>query len=173
MGRKYTKEQYLEIIQKLRQARPEIVLSTDLIVGFPGETERDFQETLDLVEQICFDSCFSFKYSDRPGVRAESMPRKVPENEKSARLNALQKIQDNLTVNSLNSLVGQKKQVLIEGKSSKKCSEGISFKGREPGGRVVNCRYKTNEDLTGHLVLVNILQAKKHSVFGEVLKYYD
>ena len=169
MNRHYTRESYLQLIQDLRLARPDIALSTDIIVGFPGETEADFQQTLDLVQTVGFDSSFSFNYSDRPGVRAALFQDKIPEADKSRRLSLLQKEQDRLTQASLQGLVGRTLEVLVEGPSSKTLpGREPSWMGREPGGRIVNFPVPGQQDLTGALIRVKIVDAKKHSVFGEV-----
>ena len=172
MGRKYLKEDYLKIIDKLRKVREDIVITTDLIVGFPGEKEEDFRETLDVVKRVEFDSSFSFKYSDRPGTRAEKMEPKVVEEVKSKRLKVLQNIQDELTLKSMNKLYNQTVEVLVEGMSSKQRDETtVSFKGREPGGRIVN--FLVNKEIVptisvGSIVNIKITEIKKHSLFGEV-----
>ncbi len=168
MNRKYTRESYLEIIQGLRRVRPDIALSTDIIVGFPGEFDADFRQTLEVMQEVGFDNSFSFKYSDRPGVRAASFQDKIPEADKSLRLSLLQKEQDRLTQKSLQGLVGRRLEVLVEGPSPKTPPDrGTSWKGREPGGRIVNFS-DSGQDLTGELIPVKIVDAKKHSVFGEV-----
>ena len=173
MGRRYTKEKYLDLVRRLRQTRADMVLSTDIIVGFPGETEADFSQTLDLVREVAFDSSFSFKYSDRPGVRAASFADKVPEEIKGFRLDLLQREQDGLTERSLQNLVGTTRECLVEGRSLKPGTpDQTLWKGREPGGRIVNFSGPAR-DLTGELIPVTITQAKKHSVFGEVGKSYD
>jgi len=94
MGRKYTLETYLRQVELLRRARPDIALSTDLIVGFPGETEHDFEQTLDALRTVGFESSFSFMYSDRPGTRAASMEGKIPQEVKARRLQRLQRVQN-------------------------------------------------------------------------------
>ncbi len=171
MGRKYTIEDYLQIVEKLRKVRDDIVITTDLIVGFPTETEEDFLETLKRVKEIEFDSSFSFKYSDRPGTKATKMEPKIPDEIKSERLKRLQNLQDKLTHKSLNKLKGKVVEVLVEGKSAKQGKDNqISLKGREGGGRVVNFLTKqTNNIHVGSLVKVKITEIKKHSLFGEVI----
>ena len=169
MGRRYSLERYQRIVRDLRQARPEIVLGTDLMVGFPSETEEDFAATLDSMREIGFDSSFSFKYSDRPGTRAAAMPDKVPEEIKSERLNRLQKLQDELTHESLRRLLDREVEVLVEGRSARGNGSTPSWRGRDPGGRVVNFSWPANGDLTGETVLVRVTDIKKHSVFGEVI----
>ncbi len=169
MGRRYSLERYLGIVRDLRQARPEIVLGTDLMVGFPSETEEDFAATLDSMREIGFDSSFSFKYSDRPGTRAAAMTDKVPEEIKSKRLNRLQKLQDELTHESLRRLLHREVEVLVEGRSARGNGSIPSWRGRDPGGRVVNFSWPANGDLTGETVLVRVTDIKKHSIFGEVI----
>lgn len=167
MGRRYTREHYLEIVTALRQACPQIALTTDLIVGFPGETQRDFEDTLDLVGQVRFLSSFSFKYSDRPGVRAAKMPDKVLEEEKSQRLQRLQNLQNRITEEELARMVGQEVVVLVEGLSKVQDGQQSFWRGRDPGGRIVNFAADYPE-LTGKMITVSIQVAKKHSLAGEV-----
>ena len=170
MGRKYTREDYLNIVDSLRKVCPDIALTTDLIVGFPGETEEDFKQTLEMVEQVGFENSFSFKYSDRPGVRAEKMQPKVLEEVKVRRLAILQELQEKLTQKSYSQRVGKVDEVLVEG-PSKKQDKGMKFwRGRDSGGRVVNIPGSSDQDLTGELIRVKIVQAKKHSLMGEILE---
>lgn len=166
MGRKYTRERYLDIVRALREACPAIALSTDLIVGFPGETARDFEETLSLLEEVRFASAFSFKYSDRPGVRAEKMDFKVPEEEKARRLAVLQDVQNRMTAEDLLAQVGRTALVLVEG-PSKMGDAGASWRGRDEGGRIVNFPH-SGAELTGKMAEVVIVEAKKHSLTGEM-----
>lgn len=169
MGRKYTREDYFRIIEKLRKIREGVTISTDLMVGFPGETYEDFLQTLDLVQKIGFDSSYSFKYSDRPGVRSSAFTGKIPEEIKAVRLYELQDLQEELTQHSLKRLVGKELEVLVEGYSARNNEEYSFWRGREPGGRVVNFRYPELLDLFGKMVRVKIKQAKKHSIFGEAV----
>ena len=167
--RKYTQAQYLELVRALRKARPGIVLTTDLIVGFPGETEHDFTQTLDMVRRIGFDSSFSFKYSSRPGVRASRMSGQVEEEVKAERLQRLQGLQEELTTHSLQMLIGRFLPLLVE-KQTASALGGNKWQGREPGGRVVHFTWPTDCELTGSFVQVRIDTAMKHSVSGEVVK---
>ena len=169
MGRKYTRQRYLELVAALKRSRPDITLSTDLIVGFPGETDADFHETLDMMNMVGFDSSFSFKYSDRPGVRSNLMSPKVSEEVKSFRLDILQKLQEEWTLKKLTQRVGTIDQVLIEGPSKKQKPGAWSWKGRDSGGRVVNIDFKTREDFTGRIFQVMLTRSKKHSLEGEVI----
>jgi tRNA-2-methylthio-N6-dimethylallyladenosine synthase len=169
MGRRYSREHYLHIIEELRKVRPEIVLTTDLIVGFPGENEEDFELTMQAVQEVEFDSSYSFKYSDRPGVRAESMQPKIPDFIKADRLQRLQALQDDLIRKSLLSMEGKDFPVLVEGPNGRSPSKASAWRGRDPGGRVVNLVSRNTDDLSGKLVLTKIMEAKKHSASGEVV----
>lgn len=161
MNRRYTREQYLEKVAKLRQACPGLSLSTDLIVGFPGETEKDFQDTLDLVQEVGFDQSFSFKYSPRPRTRAASLPDQVPEPVKAERLSRLQAVQDALTLAAHRRLLGQTREVLVEG-SSKRSPDQLC--GRLRTNQVVN--FAGPPTLVGRLVMVEITEAHPHSLKG-------
>lgn len=168
MGRGYTTQKYLELVDSLRLVRPDITLSTDLIVGFPGESDEDFQLTLEMMNDVGFDSSFSFKYSDRPGVRAALMGPKISEEVKSARLDVLQKLQQEWTVKKLALRVGSSDLVLMDGPSKKQKAGVYSWQGRDGGGRVVNIDFHNREDLTGMILPVRFTRAKKHSLEGEV-----
>jgi tRNA-2-methylthio-N6-dimethylallyladenosine synthase len=167
MRRKYDMERYLSIVDGLRAARSDISLTTDLIVGFPGETEEDFQQTLDMVERVGFESSFSFKYSDRPGVAAVNMEPKVPADEASERLQRLQTLQNNITRKCLKNLMGAQTDAFIEGLSRMQDGNVVSWKGRDPAGRIVNVSMAETAGLTGMMVPVKIVEAKKHSLVGE------
>jgi tRNA-2-methylthio-N6-dimethylallyladenosine synthase len=167
MGRKYDRARYLDIVRELRAARPEIALTTDLIVGFPGETEEDFAQTLEIMERVRFESSFSFCYSDRPGVAAVRMRPKVPEAESKARLNRLQSLQNGITKESLKSLEGREAVVLLEAKSRRQDDGAPFWRGRDEAGRVVNLRLDETRELAGLLVRARICEAKNHSLLGE------
>jgi tRNA-2-methylthio-N6-dimethylallyladenosine synthase len=168
MGRGYDMARYLDLAQRLRRARPDISLTTDLIVGFPGETEEDFQATLSAMETVGFDSSFSFIYCDRPGVRAESMADKVPLEIKSDRLERLQALQNHFTSLALERMVGAKTTILLEGKSKKSNGAPGAWRGRDPHGRVVNVSCSHGGDMSGKMVSVCIMEAKKHSLTGKM-----
>jgi tRNA-2-methylthio-N6-dimethylallyladenosine synthase len=136
-------------------------------VGFPGETEEDFEQTLEMVERVGFESSFSFKYSDRPGVAAVNMEPKVPAEEASQRLQRLQTLQNNITRKCLKNLEGARTDAFIEGLSRMQDGDGVSWKGRDPAGRIVNVSMTENAGLTGMMVPVRIVEAKKHSLVGE------
>jgi tRNA-2-methylthio-N6-dimethylallyladenosine synthase len=165
MNRRYTQEAYADKVAKLRQACPGICLTTDLIVGFPGETERDFQATLDLMREAGFEAAFSFKYSPRPNTRAAALPDQVPEAIKAERLSRLQAVQDELTQASHQRLVGQVREVLVEGRSKR---SGDQLSGRLRTNQVVN--FTGSPDLVGSLVMVEITEAHPHSLKGRWVK---
>ncbi len=150
MNRHYTREQYLERVRRLREAIPGIGLSTDIIVGFPGETEAQFEDTLKLVEEVRYDSAFTFIYSPRTGTRAAAMSGQVPEDISNQRIRKLIELQETLQQDTLKRFVGMEEEVLIEG-LSRRSREAVSGKGKHgvsitlPGaadeiGRIVRCR---------------------------------
>jgi tRNA-2-methylthio-N6-dimethylallyladenosine synthase len=161
MNRGYTREHYLAKVALLRQACPGLALSTDLIVGFPGETEADFSQTLDLMREAGFDQAFSFKYSPRPQTRAATFTDQVPEDVKAERLTRLQAWQDELTRRSHTRLVGQELEVLVEGRSKRSLAE---LCGRLRTNQVVN--FIGPPELVGQLTRVIITEARPHSLKG-------
>jgi len=171
MGRKYDRARYLGIVSALRAARPDIALTTDLIVGFPGEGEEDFLQTLEIMELVRFESSFSFRYSDRPGVAATRLRPKVPDEVGQERLLRLQSLQNGITKESLKALEGCETDVLLEAMSRRQDQGGHFWRGRDPGGRVVNVRMPgvrmSGADLAGRMVRVRILEAKNHSLLAE------
>jgi tRNA-2-methylthio-N6-dimethylallyladenosine synthase len=161
MNRGYTREAYLDKVARLRGSCPGIAISTDLIVGFPGETEADFAQTLDLMRQAAFEQSFSFKYSPRPQTRAAGFPDQVPEEVKAERLSRLQALQDELTLAAHARLVGQVQEVLVEG-LSKRSPEQLS--GRLRTNQVVN--FTGPRDLLSRLTPVVLTEAQPHSLKG-------
>lgn len=171
MNRKYDMARYKELVDGLRAARPDIALSTDLIVGFPGETEEEFQETLAAVRDVRFMSSFSFCYSDRPGTAASRHADKVEPAEKLRRLERLQAVQEELSGEWLQERVGCRTEVLLEGTSRKQDGEDTaseSWQGRDPWGDAVNVSLPCGMGAAGLTVPVTIVTAKKHSLVGEV-----
>jgi len=162
MKRGYTRETYMERIHELRQARPGIAVTSDVMVGFPGETEQDFELTLDLMQKIEFDNLFSFKYSDRAGTQAARMQGKIPEKEKLARLSRLQELQRGITLQKNRELIGKNVEVLVEGASKK----GHALTGRTGTNKVVNfqCDYSHKDTL----VNVKVKRASFNSLCGEL-----
>lgn len=163
MNRGYTRDKYIDLIEHLRETRPDIAITSDMIVGFPGETEKDFEESLRLIEEIKFDNLFSFKYSERPGTKALLLPGRIEEKEKKRRLSILQKRQREITLSKNKLFSGTIQEILVEG-PDKKCGDQLT--GRTLGNRVVNFPSKT--DLKGQLVKVNIVKGFQNSLLGEL-----
>ncbi len=162
MKRGYTVLEYKSKIRRLREVRPEISVSTDFIVGFPGEREADFTATLDLVHDIGFDHSFSFIYSKRPGTPAASMPDDVPEGRKKERLAILQSRLDQRAAAISRAMVGRIERVLVEGPSRK---DPVQLCGRTENNRVVN--FYGRPELIGQFIDVRITEALPHSLRGE------
>ncbi|QCC86194.1 tRNA (N6-isopentenyl adenosine(37)-C2)-methylthiotransferase MiaB [Desulfovibrio desulfuricans] len=170
MKRRYDSAAFLDLVERLRKARPDLALSTDLIVGFPGESEQDFQDTLRMMRASNFMSSFSFCYSDRPGTRASLFLDKIPAEVAQDRLLRLQALQDELGANWLRHRVGDETTLLIENPSPKE-SQGPepSWQGRDPYGAPVHVELPPLADHTGRMVRVRISQAKKHSLMAQRL----
>jgi tRNA-2-methylthio-N6-dimethylallyladenosine synthase len=160
MNRRYTRERYIELVGKLRQVRPEIAITSDVMVGFPQESDKDFQMTLDLIEKIEFDNLYSFKYSDRKGTLAEKMEGKVDDPEKSLRLEALQSLQNHITLKKNQMLEGAQLEVLVEGYGKR----NGQLTGRTTSNKVVN--FSHNNNLIGNLVNVDIQHGSANSLQG-------
>jgi len=169
MIRRYTKEEYVERAARLRAARPGLTLSTDIIVGFCGETEEDFQETLDLVRAVGFAGLFGFKYSRRPYTPAQKLGDDVPEKTKSARLGALFALAEELQHEKLEALVGSTERVLVEGES-KAGSNKVT--GRTERNEIVHITDADGASLVGEVVEVRIVRSFKHSLEGEITPRY-
>ncbi len=167
MRRRYTAERYLAIAEALRRARPDIALTTDLIVGFPGESETDFEATLRLMREVHFVDSYSFKYSPRPGTAALRLPDAVPAEVAQERLERLQGLQRHLTFEAHRARRGQLTEVLLEGLSRR---GGRQWMGRDPYHRVVNLIPPPGEPWSvGQSVRVRIAEATPHSLIGEPL----
>ncbi len=164
MNRNYTFEDYIRRVGKLREACPDISITSDIIVGFPGEKDSDFQKTIDLVEKVRFDNTFSFKYSFRSGTSAERLNNKVEEDVKKQRLSILQSIQGKHTLESNKALKGKVEDVLVEGFSK---NDRTDVTGRTRTNKIVN--FKGDIDLVGKTVPVKITQAYMHSLWGELI----
>jgi tRNA-2-methylthio-N6-dimethylallyladenosine synthase len=164
MNRRYASADYLDCVRKLREACPDIAISSDIIVGFPGETEQDYQKTLDLMEKVRFDTLFSFQYSERKGTAAVGLDGKVNPDEKRKRLIEIQALQDRHTQEKNDTLVGKIVEVLVEG-SSRKTSRDVM--GRTRTHKIVN--FTGGRDLVGKTVRVRIVEAFLHSLRGEML----
>jgi tRNA-2-methylthio-N6-dimethylallyladenosine synthase len=164
MHRGYTKQSYLQKAYRLKEVCPSIAITADVIVGFPGEEEEDFRETLDLMEKVQFDDLFSFKYSPRKETRAAQFEDKVEEKVKQERLSILQEIQKETTLRKNQELEGRVEEVLVEG-SSKQSTQDVT--GRTRSNKIVN--FGGDLDLVGKLVPVRIVKAYAHSMRGEIV----
>jgi len=162
MARTYTRDEYLQIIALIRGAKREIALSTDIIVGFPTETEADFAETLSLMDAVQYDSAFSFKFSPRPNTPAQHLPDNVPEAEKSRRLAVFQEHQRAIQIALHERLIGQTFEVMVDGRGSK---EG-QWSGRTSCNRTVNFN-STRGGLLGEYVQVRVTRGGPNSLIGE------
>jgi len=163
MKRGYTALEYKSIVRKLRAARPGIDITSDFIIGFPGETEREFEATLELVEEVGFDNSFSFIYSRRPGTPAAELPDDTPQEVKLARLARLQERIDAQERRIGERMVGTRQRILVEGASRKDAAE---LSGRTGNNRVVN--FQGSRELVGQFVEVTVTAARRHSLRGEV-----
>lgn len=164
MKRGHTAQEYRAKIRKLRKIRPEISISSDFIVGFPGETDRDFQATLDLIADIGFDQSFSFIYSKRPGTPAAVLPDYVSMEVKKQRLQILQTRINQFAMNISNNMVGNMERILVEGPSKKNHHELF---GRTENNRIVN--FSGDSDLIGSFIDVKITHAYPNSLRGSLI----
>lgn len=163
MNRGYTAENFLEKVEKLRRVCPLISITSDIIVGFPGETEQDYQATIDLMEKIRFDLLFSFKYSARAGTAAQKLEDNVSEDEKKQRLKDLQDLQNIHTQEKHTALEGSIQEVLVEGLSK---NSGQEMTGRTRSWKIVN--FNGGPELVGKLVNVEISCGYLHSLRGKM-----
>lgn len=161
MNRKYTREHYLDLIRKFRETRPDIAITTDIIVGFPGETEEDFQDTLSLVREVEYDSAFTFLYSVRKGTPAEHYEDQVPEDVKHERFNRLVDLMNKLSLKKNKALEGQVLPVLVEGVSK---NNEDTLTGRTEGFKTVN--FKGPKEIIGTIVPVQIMEGKTFNLEG-------
>jgi tRNA-2-methylthio-N6-dimethylallyladenosine synthase len=165
MARTYTREEYLEKVALMRAAKREISITTDIIVGFPGETEKDFEETLSLMELVQYDGAFCFKYSPRPNTPSLRMEDAIPEEEKSRRLGVLLEKQREIQRARNQRLVGKAFEVLVEGKSRRE----NQWSGHTSSNKVMNFTSKREESL-GDYVRVKVAEAMPNSLIGEVVE---
>ena len=164
MNRGYTREEYLEKINMIRQALPDVSFSTDIIVGFPGETEDQFQDTVELLGEVGFETIFAFKYSPRPFTKAAKFENQVPEDVKSRRLNELFKHHKEIAEQLSKRYIGRTLQVLVEEHDSQK----NSVAGRSPHNKLVH--FSGSKDLVGQLVNVVVTEAFPHNLRGDLLQ---
>lgn len=168
MKRNHTALEYKAIIRKLREARPDIQISSDFIVGFPGETAQDFEQTMNLIAQVNFDMSFSFIYSARPGTPAADMPDDVSEEEKKQRLYLLQERINQQASQFSRRMLGTEQRILVEGPSKKDIME---LTGRTENNRIVN--FVGSPDMIGKFVDVKITDVYTNSLRGEVVRTED
>jgi tRNA-2-methylthio-N6-dimethylallyladenosine synthase len=165
MRRRYTRESYLELVADIREMAPDVALSTDMIVGFPGETEREFEETLSLTSAVRYSSMFSFKYSPRPNTLADKrLADDVPEEEKTRRIVALQARQRQIQTELNEALIGREVAVLVDAASKRRDTE---LSGRTSQNIVVNVPGPAS--WIGRTVTVRVARAGAHSVWGEAV----
>jgi tRNA-2-methylthio-N6-dimethylallyladenosine synthase len=165
MNRGYTLARYLELITELKETVPDLALSTDLIVGFPGETEDDFARTVEAVEEVGYDNVFAFRYSRRPGTPAAEMADQVPESVKAERNTRVLEAAVRVGAARSARLVGRVMEVLVDGASRKDAAQAS---GRTRCNRVVNFD-AAGRDLTGEIAHVRITEALPHSLRGELV----
>ncbi len=163
MHRRYTREEYLDLVSRIRGSVPDINLSTDVIVGFPGETEGDFMDSLNVLEQVRFGQVYAFAYSPRPKTPAARYPDQVTAAEAKVRLHRLFEVTDRISLELNQVLVGSHRQVLIDGESRR---GGDSWQGRGEDNRVVNIPKSPGERI-GDVIDVRIVRASPHSLVGE------
>jgi len=163
MKRGYTALEYKSIVRRLRAARPDLSLTSDFIVGFPGETGGDFEQTMRLVEDVGFDGAFSFTYSPRPGTPAAELPDQVPQDVRQARLERLQVLLESQYRSHSDAMVGSRQRVLVTGRAARDASE---LAARTENNRVVN--FKGEAHLINTYAEVTIAAALPHSLRGEL-----
>ena len=164
MKRGYTTLEYKSIVRRLRAARPGLSLSSDFIVGFPGETDEDFERTLRLVDDVRFDGAFSFLYSPRPGTPAAELPDQVPRDVAQARLERLQAAIDSQYRDASAAMTGSRQRVLVTGRSTR---DALELSARTDNNRVVN--FAGDSALVGSYVDVVVIAALPHSLRGELV----
>ncbi|MBE6654451.1 MAG: tRNA (N6-isopentenyl adenosine(37)-C2)-methylthiotransferase MiaB [Ruminococcaceae bacterium] len=161
MNRHYNKETYLSLVDYMREKMPDIAISTDIIVGFPGETEEDFEDTLELMKRVKYDMIFSFIYSPRTGTPAAKMEQ-VPDNIKTERMNRLLALQNELLAEKNEAYVGKTMRVLVEGKSK---TNEAKMSARTEGNRIV--LFDGDESLTGKFINLKITKSAPFALIGE------
>ena len=180
MNRKYTRDMYMEKVARLRAACPDIAITSDIIVGFPGETQTDFLDTLSLIQEVGYDGIFAFIYSDRPNALASGFPEKISEPEKAQRLQQVLKLQETVTLQKHLALVHTSQVVLVEGRSrqiSRKDEVDLlkaktQWYGRTTAHKIVHfpeSEHLCGSDLTGRLMTIRIEKALSHSLWGKHL----
>ncbi|MGM0414980.1 MAG: tRNA (N6-isopentenyl adenosine(37)-C2)-methylthiotransferase MiaB [Bacillota bacterium] len=167
MNRKYDREKYLSLIDKIRERIPDAVITTDFIVGFPGETEADFEETLSLVDKVRFDMAYTFAYSPREGTPAAKKANQISSEEKHRRLQALMDKQNQISYEVNQKLIGKEIDVLVEGESKK---DPDYFSARSDGNKLVIIPAKTDE-LIGNIIKTRINEAGSWTLYGDIVNF--
>lgn len=167
MHRGYTRESYLDLVRKIKAAPRAIALSTDIIVGFPGETEADFQDTLSLLDKVQYDSAFSFKYSPRPNTAALILPETITEEEKGSRLAILQEKQKRIQYKKNEIYVGQTVEILVESRARSR----VSLTGRTSDNKIVN--FDGPETLMGQIIQVKVADFGPNSLRGNWIHHHE
>ncbi len=165
MNRKYTREKYLELIDYMREKMPDIAITTDIIVGFPGESEEDFEDTLDILRRVRYDNIYSFIYSKRRGTPAADFENQIESNVQSERFKRLLELQHKVSNEINQQIVGSVRNVLVEGLSK---NDKKMYTGRSESGRLVH--FVSDIDYTGKIVKIKIERAETFNVFGSVVK---
>ena len=163
MNRKYTKEQYLSLVEKMKNKIPNLTLSTDIIVGFPGETEEEFEDTLDVVRKVKFEQVYMFIYSRRVGTPGDKMENQIPGEEKHKRFNKLKELEENQMEESNKKYIGTRQKVLVEGES-KNNKEVLT--GRTDSNKVVV--FEGDKSLIGKMVELKIISEHMWYLRGEI-----
>ena len=163
MNRKYTKEQYLELVEKIKLRIPDVVLSTDIIVGFPGETEEDFEDTLDVVRKVNYEQVYMFIYSRRKGTIADKMEKQIPEEIKHKRFDKLKELFDSRVSENNQKYIGTTQKILVDGYSK---NDKATLTGRTDTNKVVN--FKENENLIGKMIDIKITEEHKWYLTGKL-----
>ena len=168
MNRKYTKEQYLALVEKMKNKIPNLTLSTDIIVGFPGETEEDFEDTLDVVRKVCFEQVYMFIYSRRVGTPGDRMENQIPEEIKHKRFSRLKELVESQIEQNNQKYVGTMKKVLVEG-PSKNNPELLT--GRTDSNKVVI--FKGEKELINKVIDIKIVSEHMWYLKGEIMNEYS
>ena len=163
MNRKYTKEQYLKLVDKIKTRIPDVVLSTDIIVGFPGETEEDFEDTLEVVRKVNYEQVFMFIYSRREGTIADKMENQIPEEIKHKRFDRLKELFDSRVSENNQKYIGTTQKILVDGYSK---NDKETLTGRTDTNKVVN--FKGNEEIIGKIINIKITEEHKWYLSGEI-----
>ena len=164
MNRHYNLERYLGIIEELRKGNENMTLTTDIIVGFPGESDEDFERTIEVIKKVKYDSIFSFIYSPRKGTPAATMENQVPNAIQHERYNRLCQVQNDISKEINDALVGKVVRALVDGKS--KSNENM-YTSRTQGNKIVH--FESEKDLTGTFINVKITRADTFNLFGEII----